>query len=54
MDEEKGKELIANMVLRLYQVAQMLYPILPQTSETIKKLIRENKKPETPLFMRKD
>jgi methionyl-tRNA synthetase len=54
VDKEKGKELISNMILRLYRIAQMLNPIMPETSETIKKLIKTNKKPDKPLFLRKD
>lgn len=54
VDPEKGKELITNLVLRLYQIARMLNPILPETNVKLKKLIRDNKKPETPLFLRKD
>ncbi|MBI3888432.1 methionine--tRNA ligase [Candidatus Nomurabacteria bacterium] len=54
VDEKKGKEMISNMVLRLYEIARMLNPIMPETNVALKKLIRENKKPEKPLFMRKD
>lgn len=54
VDEEKGKELISKMVLRLYTIARMLNPILPETSITLKRLIKENKKPEQPLFLRKE
>lgn len=54
VDEKKGKELISDMVLRLYTIARMLNPIMPETNITLKKLIRENKKPEKPLFLRKD
>lgn len=53
-DQEKGRELITSMVLRLYQIARMLNPIMPETNITLKKLIKENKKPEKPLFLRKD
>ena len=53
-DEEKGKELIAEMVLELYTIARMLNSIMPETNEKLKKLIRENRKPEVPLFPRKD
>jgi len=53
-DEKKGKELISDMVVRLYQIARMLNPIMPETNILLKKLIKENKKPETPLFPRKD
>ena len=54
VDVLKGKELITEMVLRLYTIARMLNPILPETNEKLKKLIRANKKPEAPLFARKD
>ncbi len=54
VDKEKGQKLISNMVLRLYQIARMLNPIMPETNITLKKLIKENKKPEKPLFLRKD
>ncbi|MEO5634983.1 MAG: methionine--tRNA ligase [Candidatus Paceibacterota bacterium] len=54
VDEKKGKELISNMVVRLYRIARMLNPIMPETNEKLKKLIKENKKPEAPLFLRKE
>lgn len=54
VDEAKGKELISNMVLRLYRIARILNPIMPETNATLKKLIKENKKPEKPLFLRKE
>lgn len=54
VDEAKGKELISNMVVKLYRIARMLNPIMPETNVTLKKLIKENKKPEKPLFLRKE
>ncbi|MEI8270571.1 MAG: methionine--tRNA ligase [bacterium] len=54
IDQEKGKEMITDLVLKLYTIARMLNPIMPETNEKLKKLIHENKKPETPLFLRKD
>jgi methionyl-tRNA synthetase len=51
-DEAKGKELITEYVLRLDTIARMLNPLMPKTSELLKRLIGENKKPETPLFQR--
>jgi len=54
VDEKKGKELISDMVVRLYTIARMLNPIMPETNVVLKKLIKENKKPEKPLFLRKD
>lgn len=53
VDEKRGKELISNMVIRLYEVARMLNPIMPETNVLLKKLIKENKKPDKPLFLRK-
>ncbi len=53
-DEEKGKVLISDMVICLYEIARMLNPIMPETNIILKKLIKENKKPEKPLFLRKD
>ena len=54
IDEKKGKELITEAVVRLYRIARMLNPIMPKTSDMIKNLIKQNKKPEQPLFPRKD
>ena len=54
VDEKKGKELISKMVVDLYTIVRMLNPIIPETNILLKKLIRENKKPDQPLFPRKD
>lgn len=54
INEEKGKELISNMVIRLYQIARMLNSLMPETNVILKKLIKENKKPIAPLFLRKE
>jgi methionyl-tRNA synthetase len=51
-DKEKGIEIIKNMTIKLYSIAEMLSPILPQTSEKIKTAVKNNKMPE-PLFARK-
>ncbi len=53
-DEVRGKEIIQTMVIRLYEIARMLNPIMPETNEVLKKLIKENKKPQKPLFLRKE
>jgi methionyl-tRNA synthetase len=52
-DKETGQKMIYDLVARLYLVARMLIPILPETSAKIKSLIKENKIPEKPLFVRK-
>ena len=53
VDLKKGKTLISEMILELYTIARMLNPIMPETNEKLKALIKANKKPETPLFLRK-
>ncbi len=53
-DPEEGKKIIHDLVVRLYTVGRMLNPILPETSKKIKELVKANKMPETPLFLRKD
>ncbi len=53
VDLEKGKILISEMILELYTIARMLNPIMPETNEKLKNLIKSNKKPEQPLFLRK-
>jgi len=46
--------MLREMLVKLYTIARMLNPILPETSKTIKKLVKVNKKPKQPLFERKD
>lgn len=53
-DVEAGKKMIESMVVRLYSVARMLNPIMPETSQKIKELVKSNKTPNSPLFLRKD
>jgi len=51
-DPEKGKVLIEELTRRLYATSHLLSPFLPRTNEEIKRLIREHKMPEQPLFNR--
>jgi len=51
---EEGKKMISDLVVRLYSIARMLNPLLPETSDKIKALVKENKSPIVPLFVRKD
>ena len=53
-DPEAGKAIISELAVRLYGVGRMLNPILPEISKIIKDLVKENKMPEAPLFLRKD
>ncbi|MBI1974589.1 MAG: methionine--tRNA ligase [Candidatus Zambryskibacteria bacterium] len=50
--ESKNKEVIRELVLKLYSIARMLNPIMTGTSLEIESLIKTNKKPEYPLFPR--
>lgn len=52
-DENKAKEILGELVSGLCQIAIMLQPFLPETSEKIIKVIKSNKMPE-PLFLRKE
>ena len=53
-NKEEGQKIISELVVRLYSLARMLNPIMPDTSTKIKELIKSNKSPEKPLFLRKD
>ncbi len=52
--ESKDKQVITDLAIKLYSIARMLNPIMPETSAKIKTLIKANKKPSEPLFLRKD
>ncbi len=53
-NKEAGVKIIETLVKELYTIGRMLNPIMPETSATIKALVKANKSPEKPLFMRKD
>ncbi len=53
-DKEAGQTMIRGLVSRLYTVARMLEPLLPETAVKIKELVEKNVVPTTPLFQRKD
>ena len=52
-DPTQAKEIIKNLVVNLYTIARMLYPLMPETNIELKKLIKDFKMPEQPLFLRK-
>ena len=54
IDEEGAKNDVHYLLYHLYGNALSLEPFLPETSIKIQELIRENKKPENPLFLRKE
>lgn len=53
-DEKKAKKDVAYVLSYLLRISYQLEPFLPETSVKLRELIKENKKPETPLFLRKD
>jgi methionyl-tRNA synthetase len=53
-DKEKGQEIIKDLVGRISLVADMLSLLLPDTSKKILELVKTNKAPTIPLFLRKD
>jgi len=53
-DKDAAVEIIKDLCARLYMLGVLLEPILPKTSEIIKNLVKENKMPEAPLFLRKE
>ena len=53
-DPEVAKNIIKELVERLWLVAHLIEPMTPGTSAAIKQAIKENKKPEHSLFERKE
>ncbi|MFA7216607.1 MAG: methionine--tRNA ligase [Candidatus Paceibacterota bacterium] len=53
-NKEEGVKMIKELVSKLYMVATLLEPIMPETSGKIKGLVKLNKSPEKPLFLRKE
>ncbi len=49
--ESKDKKVISDLAIRLYSIARMINPLMPETSAKIKALVKANKKPEN-LFPR--
>jgi len=51
VDEDKAKDIVKRSVLKLYEVAVLLEPILPDTSFKIQQAVSKREKPES-LFVR--
>ena len=49
---DASSEFAKNFLQRLWRIAVMLEPFMPDTSDSIKRTIKINKKPES-LFLRK-
>ncbi len=54
VNKEEAEKDLYYLLFHLYGGALALESVLPETSEKIRGLIKENKKPEEPLFLRKE
>lgn len=52
-NKEEAEKDVHYLLLHLYKASLAIEPMLPETSLKIQELIKQNKKPETPLFARK-
>jgi methionyl-tRNA synthetase len=52
-DKPAAEKIISDLCVRVYNIAFMLEPVMPETSAMIKSLVKENKMPDKPLFLRK-
>ncbi len=52
-DKIAGQAVISDLCARLYAIGVMLNPVMPETSKAIMYLVKENKMPSAPLFLRK-
>ncbi len=53
INKEEAEKDVYYLLFHLYKAALSLESVLPETSKKIQELIKENKKPESPLFLRK-
>lgn len=53
INKEEAEKDVHYLLLHLYKAALAIEPMLPETSKKIQDLIKQNKKPEEPLFLRK-
>jgi methionyl-tRNA synthetase len=53
INKEEAEKDVHYLLLHLYKASLAIEPMLPETSQKIQELIKQNKKPETPLFLRK-
>lgn len=53
-DRDAGVVIISDLVTKLYDIARLLNPVMPSTSDKIKAAVEANKMPAEPLFVRKD
>jgi methionyl-tRNA synthetase len=53
-DKASAVKVIQDLCGRLYVIGTMLDPILPKTAEIMRDLVKNNKMPTSPLFLRKE
>ena len=53
-NKEEALQIIKELVVKLHNIGQMLTPVLPETSKKIMEIVKSNKMPSEPLFLRKD
>ena len=53
-DFQIAKDIVCDLCGDLFIIANRLIPVMPETADKILKYLKENKKPEKPLFARKD
>jgi len=54
INKEEAEKDVHYLLFNLYKAVLAIEPFLPETSLKIKELIKQNKKPEAPLFIRKE
>lgn len=54
INKEEAEKDVHYLLLHLYKASLAIEPMLPETSQKIQELIKQNKKPDQPLFLRKD
>ena len=52
-DLSKAQEMVGEYLIGLWGIANLLEIFIPETTKKIQDLIKENKSPQTPLFLRK-
>lgn len=53
-NKEEAILIIKQLVIDLYKVSRLLEPLLPETAQKIQEAVRDNKKPNEPIFARID
>ena len=53
-DLASAQEMLKNYLAELWLIGNLLIPFLPETAQKIQELIKTNKSPKTPLFLRKE